>query len=160
MGSPTGRRILGSARGLARLVRSVLLVGVLVAGLVGGVAACSGTPSGGSSGSTFQLQHLDAVAFAAEVATEGVVVIDVRTPAEYATGHLRDAINVDVQGSDFAARLADLDVSTSYAVYCQSGHRSELALEKFAAAGFTHVVDLTGGVPAWTAQGYPLVGAP
>ncbi|CAN5428138.1 hypothetical protein BH11ACT1_BH11ACT1_03760 [soil metagenome] len=70
------------------------------------------------------------------------------------------AINLDVQSSDFAARLAALDVSKSYAVYCQSGHRSELALEKLAAAGFTHVVDLTGGVPAWTAQGYPLVDTP
>ena len=151
-------------RRLGRLGRSILLVGALVAGMLGGVAACSasppGSPSGSPSTSTHQLQHLDAAAFAAEVATPGVVVIDVRTPAEYATGHLRDAVNLDVQSSDFAARLADLDVSTSYAVYCQSGHRSELALEKLAAAGFTHVVDLTGGVPAWTAQGYPLVNTP
>ncbi|WP_158274562.1 rhodanese-like domain-containing protein [Cellulomonas sp. WB94] len=65
-----------------------------------------------------------------------------------------------VQASDFAARVAELDTSASYAVYCQSGHRSELALEKLTAAGFTHVVDLAGGVPAWTAEGYPLVGAP
>lgn len=99
------------------------------------------------------------MASAAEVAKDGVVVIDVRTPAEYATGYLRDAVNMDVQASDFGARLAELDVSKSYAVYCQSGHRSELALEQFAAAGFTHVVDLAGGVPTWTAQGYALVGA-
>ena len=83
----------------------------------------------------------------------GTIVLDVRTPAEYASGHLPQAQNIDIEGSDFATRIATLDKNATYAVYCRSGNRSGVALEQMTAADFTHIYDLAGGIGAWQAMG-------
>lgn len=81
----------------------------------------------------------------AEIA--GRTVIDVRTPAEYAAGHLAGAINIDVEGADFAAGIAALDPAGKYFVYCRSGRRSAIAAEQMAKAGFADIVDGGGLEP-------------
>jgi rhodanese-related sulfurtransferase len=86
----------------------------------------------------------------------GTIVLDVRTPAEYASGHLPAAKNIDIEGSGFAAGIAALDKNGAYAVYCRSGNRSGTALEQMSAAGFTHVYDLAGGIGAWQSMGGPM----
>jgi rhodanese-related sulfurtransferase len=73
-------------------------------------------------------------------------VIDVRTPTEYAAGHLAGARNIDVEGGDFGSAISVLDKSAAYVVYCHSGRRSAMAAEQMAAAGFTDIVD--GGAMA------------
>lgn len=85
-----------------------------------------------------------------------VTVIDVRTPAEFAAGHVEGAVNLDVEGGQFSASLADLDPAATYIVYCQSGRRSALAAAAMVAAGFTEVHDM-GGIQDWTAAGLPVV---
>src|SRR5690606_39273519 len=55
---------------------------------------------------------------------EDTVVVDVRTPSEYASGHLEGAVNVDFQSAEFDATIAELDPDVEYVVYCQSGNRS------------------------------------
>jgi rhodanese-related sulfurtransferase len=100
--------------------------------------------------------HLDPAGFAEAAARPGTVLLDVRTPAEFADGHLAGATNVDMQAADFAARLATLDRSARYALYCRSGHRSGIAADQMRAAGFGDVVDLAGGITAWTAAGRPV----
>lgn len=127
-----------------RLAGTVLLAAVLSAGLTG----CSGSGDGG---------HLGVAAFAGAVEKSGTVVVDVRTPSEFAAGHLPEAINIDAEGGDFAQRIAGLDKNASYALYCRSGRRSGIALDTMTSAGFTHVVDLSGGVIAWTSEGHQLV---
>jgi len=87
-------------------------------------------------------------------------VLDVRTQAEYASGHLPNAQNIDIEGSDFAARIGALDKSATYAVYCRSGKRSAAALEQMAAADFKHAYDLTGGIGAWQSINGPVVVGP
>lgn len=72
----------------------------------------------------------------------GTVVIDVRTPAEFASGHLDGAVNIDVQSSDFEARVSELDPAGTYFVYCRSGNRSGQAIDRMEALGFS---DLTNG---------------
>ena len=99
------------------------------------------------------VRHLAPADFAAAVEKSGAVLLDVRTPGEYAAGHLSKAINIDMEAADFAQRLAALDKSAGYALYCRTGHRSGLAAEQMRAAGFTTVVDLTGGITAWTQTG-------
>jgi rhodanese-related sulfurtransferase len=64
-------------------------------------------------------------------------VIDVRTPAEYAAGHVPGAVNMDVQAADFGARIGALDKAGTYLVYCRSGNRSAAAAERMTAAGLT-----------------------
>ena len=82
------------------------------------------------------------------------VVIDVRTPAEYAEGHVAGAQNIDVEASDFGAKIASLDKKVPYLVYCRSGRRSAIAADQMAAAGFTDIVD-GGGMADLVAAGAP-----
>lgn len=88
------------------------------------------------------------------------VVIDVRTPAEFAGGHLDGAVNIDVQSPDFEALVSELDPAGSHYVYCRSGNRSGQAIDRMAALGFT---DLTNGGSvdsASIATGIPVVTGP
>lgn len=84
------------------------------------------------------------------------VVVDVRTPEEFATGHLRDAKNIPL--ADFATRIGELDKSKgkSIVVVCQSGARADKAARLLQAAGFDDVVALEGGLAAWQAANLPL----
>lgn len=68
-------------------------------------------------------------------------MVDVRTPAEFAAGHLEGATNIDIEANDFAMKIAKLDKNASYLVYCRSGNRSAQAKSKMSATGFTHVTD-------------------
>ena len=84
-------------------------------------------------------------------------VIDVRTPEEYASGHIAGAMNIPVEASDFGDRIAELDRSGSYLLYCRSGRRSALAANLMAEAGFGDLVD-AGGLESLVAAGAPLGG--
>ncbi|SDB81757.1 Rhodanese-related sulfurtransferase [Raineyella antarctica] len=128
--------------GRAWAVVVTLLLGVLtLAGCAGGNSVTTATPTQWISASS----------------KPGVVVVDVRTPQEYAAGHVKDAINVDVESPDFATRIAGLDKATSYAVYCQSGRRSALATKAMQDAGFTSITNLKGGIGDLAAAGAPIV---
>ena len=84
--------------------------------------------------------------FASKVAEPGVIVLDVRTAGEFAEGHLENAINIDVEGGQFDAGIAQLDKTKTYAVYCRSGRRSGAAVEKMSIAGFTSLFNLKVGI--------------
>ncbi len=133
---------------LSRMIsirRGALAATALV--LAATLAACSPTESGPVA---FDGEHVSADRFAEAVATDGVVVIDVRTPEEYAEGHLPDAVNIDVSASTFDSEVAGLDPEGEYAVYCRSGNRSGVAIEQMAAGGVEHTVGLEGGIGAWS----------
>jgi len=68
--------------------------------------------------------------------SEDTVIIDVRTPAEFASGHLDRAVNIDVQSPDFAAQIMELDPNGEYFVYCRSGNRSGQAIAQMNQMGF------------------------
>lgn len=123
---------------------------VLLAALLGVslLAAC------GSSGS---VTTVDPQAFLSTAKQQGVVVVDVRTPSEYAAGHVDGAINIDVEGGAFDAEIAKLDKNATYAVYCHSGRRSGLATDAMAKAGFTHVYNLQGGIADLQSAGAQIV---
>lgn len=81
-------------------------------------------------------------------ATPDAVLVDVRTPTEYQSGHLKGAINLDEEDAGFSAAVSHLDMSKTYFLYCRSGHRSALAAATMRAAGFAHLYELQGGVTA------------
>ena len=85
-----------------------------------------------------------------------VEVLDVRTPEEYAEGHLEGATNIDFYASDFADQIAELDRDQEYVVYCRSGNRSSQATALMAEQGFAAVNDVDGGIVAWEAAGLPV----
>jgi rhodanese-related sulfurtransferase len=93
-----------------------------------------------------------------DAAADDLVVIDVRTPAEYATGHVAGAVNFDLEGGQFTTQIKALPRDANYIVYCQSGRRSALAARAMVDAGFTHVHDL-GGLQSWIDDGLPVVTA-
>ncbi|UOR07079.1 rhodanese-like domain-containing protein [Hymenobacter aerilatus] len=83
-----------------------------------------------------------------------VVLLDVRTPEEYADGHLAGARNIDFKASDFNDRIAQLDKSKTYVLYCASGNRSGKTAKLMAENGFTKV-DNAGGFKDLKAAGLP-----
>jgi len=89
--------------------------------------------------------------------TTGATIIDVRTAAEYAGGHLQGAVNIDVQSADFASKIAALPKDGKYIVYCQSGARASTAQAQMKAAGFTDVTNAGGISAASTATGLLIV---
>lgn len=86
-----------------------------------------------------------------------VTVIDVRTLAEYAEGHLRGAVNIDVNSPDFITQVAALPVEGTYQVYCRSGVRSQQGVGLMQELGFHDVTDLGGLEDAARITGLPIV---
>ena len=91
---------------------------------------------------------VEADEFAREIAKKEVQLVDVRTAAEYAEGHIPNAVNIDVYSSDFAEKIAALDKNQTLAIYCRSGRRSKSAAQQAVNLGFKGV-ELDGGVLSW-----------
>lgn len=120
----------------------------LVALVIAGALLAAGCSSGTTAVSTVSPSSFLQVA-----AQPGVTVVDVRTPEEYAAGHLSGAVNINVEGPDFDQQISTLDRDGAYAVYCHSGRRSALAADAMAKAGFTKVTNLQGGLADLQAAG-------
>ena len=108
----------------------------------------------GSSDSTTNQSVGD---FAKTISDESVVVLDVRTSGEFAAGHISNSINIDVETGEFANQVANLDNTKTYAIYCQSGRRSAIAVSQMAKLGFTSLYNLNGGIGAWAGAGQTVV---
>ncbi|WP_035726287.1 rhodanese-like domain-containing protein [Eisenibacter elegans] len=101
-------------------------------------------------------QRLSVEAFATKLeALPQTQLIDIRTPAEFAAGHLPGAVNIDYFASDFAAQVAKLDPGRPVMIYCATGNRSGRALGQFQA--FAQVYEMRQGFNMWAAQGLPVV---
>ena len=109
-------------RPLRRTLRRVALAAALVATL-GTAAACT-TAEG-------------AALTAAEALPANTMLIDVRTPGEFAEGHLDGAVNIPVELATFTAQVALLDPDMDYLVYCRSGRRADVAIAYMDTLGLT-----------------------
>ena len=146
-------------------IRALSVVVLVVATL--GLAGCSSSgadsaaPASASAVASMPVpgapQRVDAATFAAALATPGITVIDVRRPEEFSAGHIDGAVNFNVEGADFAAQVAALDPTKTYAVYCHSGNRSQVAVAQMSQAGIQHIYELESGISGWQAAGYPVV---
>ena len=125
---------------MKKIITTVIAVGLLLTG-------CSSSSSA---------TNLDSKAFSNKIAEPGVVILDVRTAGEFAAGHIEGAINIDVEGMQFESGIANLDKTATYAVYCHSGRRSGIAVDKMADAGFTSLFNLNSGIADWQANGFPV----
>ena len=83
-------------------------------------------------------------------------VLDIRTPDEYADGHIAGAENIDFLDKSFDGKIAALDKSATYVVHCQSGGRSTKSLERFKKLGFKSIIHMDGGFAAWQKAGQPV----
>ena len=112
-----------------------------------GLGACGGTGSsepGSASGSA----TAGATEDSASAATQ--TIIDVRTPQEFAAGHLDGAINIDIYNANFADEIGKLGKAGSYVLYCRSGSRAGQAQSFMQEQGFADVTN--GGAMEAAAQ--------
>ena len=125
---------------------------LLAAALV--LASCGGGEDDSSDAGIRLLSPTDAAAVLDDAPAD-LVVLDVRTGEEFEAGHVDGAEMLDFYRADFAERLADLDPTKPYVIYCRSGNRSGQTRAIMEDLGFTDVVDIEGGVLAWDAAGLP-----
>lgn len=95
--------------------------------------------------------------FAEVVSSPDVTIVDVRTPEEFAQGHIDGAVNIPVEFPDFIDRVSELDPAGTYAVYCRSGNRSQPAVAGMASVGINGIFELESGTTGWTSEGQQLV---
>ena len=121
-----------------------IVLGALVA--PGGVAADSQSNDAPSiSAAELQARRTSGVA---------PVVIDVRTPAEYASGHIPGAVNIPFD--QVVQRIAEVDAPHGVALYCVVGLRARKGESALLGAGYEGVLHLEGGLAAWQAAGFPV----
>ena len=117
---------------------------LLAAGLAVGLAGCASSQADTQSGQAV-----------VGLSTESVL-IDVRSPEEFAEGHLEGAININVESPEFGSEIWQLDPDKEYLVYCRSGRRSEIALKQMESMGL-NVANLGSVSEASVATGVPVV---
>ncbi|HEY3854804.1 MAG TPA: rhodanese-like domain-containing protein [Verrucomicrobiae bacterium] len=101
-------------------------------------------------------KNLDVDQFARMMENKQNVILDVRTPTEFANGHIAGALNLDVNAADFQEKVASFDKNKIYLVHCASGIRSVKACQKMTKLDFPNLYNLTGGFKAWAKAGKPV----
>lgn len=111
------------------------------------LSGCAG--AGNQTNSYRQITMDEAVAMMEQ--ESGYIILDVRRPDEYATGHIPNAINVPNEniGTDEISQLPNKDQLIM--VYCRSGRRSKEAAEKLVKLGYTNIVEF-GGILDWKGE--------
>ena len=80
------------------------------------------------------------------------VIIDIRTPGEYKSGHLPDSILIDFYSKTFINKITQLDKAKTYLIYCRSGNRSSRSLELFRKLKFQKVYHMASGIIGWKSE--------
>jgi len=124
----------------------------LIAILVSSLFVLTACGTAGASVTTMNVPD-----FAKKITDKSVVLLDVRTPLEFATGHIAGATNIDFESGTFASDIQKLDMTKTYAVYCRSGNRSGQATAIMAKDGFKSIFNLNGGINIWQSAGNPVV---
>jgi len=113
------------------------------------ISACQDSSSEAQTSSGI-FKTISKVDFAKRMEEQPVhLLIDVRTPSEYARGTINTAKNVDWNSVNFEAEISKLDKSKPVFIFCQKGGRSGKALSKIKRLGFNEVYDLQGGYSGW-----------
>lgn len=108
-------------------------------------------------GDTAVIETVDAGTASNLAAAPDAVLLDIRTPEEFAEARIEGSINIDFYEADFADRIGELDRDTSYVVYCRSDNRSGQAMDLFRDLGFAEVHEIDGGIVAWIEAGLPTI---
>ncbi|TVR81746.1 MAG: rhodanese-like domain-containing protein [Saprospirales bacterium] len=96
-----------------------------------------------------EYSDIDSSEFTAKMNSRESVIIDVRTPAEFNSGHIPNAVNIDLTSPNFQNEMGRLDKSKSYLLYCRSGARSSVAAKLLARKGYENVYNLNRGLMGW-----------
>lgn len=119
--------------------------------ILGLMLSCSGVLAAG------QMEEISPEALHAQIAEgKAPLVLDVRSPEEYAAGHVPGAVNIP--HTEISARLDDLRPhrGEQIVLYCKSGRRAGIAADILTQAGFTRLYHLAGDMPGWITRGLPV----
>ena len=112
--------------------------------------------SGNAQNKPAAAEHVSPTEAQKLIGEKEVRVLDVRTPEEFAAGHIAGAVNIDFLARDFEQKIAALDKTPRYVVHCASGNRSGKALPLLQKHGFERLYHLDGGFIAWEKAGLPM----
>jgi rhodanese-related sulfurtransferase len=96
------------------------------------------------------ITKVDVTEFSERITIDNIQLVDVRTPEEYAEGHIENALLINFKSDDFEEKIQELDKDKPVYVYCKSGNRSGQASEIMKELGFKQIIDLDGGYSAWS----------
>jgi rhodanese-related sulfurtransferase len=97
---------------------------------------------------------------------DDLFVLDVRTPAEFDSSHIKEATLIPVSntfGSNLSSemllesRMNEVPKNKKILIYCRTGHRSTVAGKILINAGYSQVYNMAGGINSWISAGYPVV---
>ena len=136
---------------------TLMATGLLLAGLAGAqpLPQAAATPAA-AEGRAEVFKDLKVEEFAKLAADKNNAILDVRTPREYAAGHLAGAVNLDIHSSDFEKKAGEIGKDRTCLVYCASGVRSVKACKVLGQLGFVKIYNLPGGFGAWSQAGKPV----
>jgi rhodanese-related sulfurtransferase len=87
----------------------------------------------------------------------GFIILDIRTPGEYQSGHIENAIMIDFYSKTYAEEVNRLDKTKTYLIHCRSGNRSTRSMALFEKLQFEKIYHLSSGINGWNSEGLPLV---
>ena len=99
---------------------------------------------------------LNPESFEQKMNDDDIQLVDVRTPEEFAEGHIANAVNININGDSFDAEITKLDKNKPVMVYCKMGGRSAKAAASLREKGFKNISDLDGGITGWMETGKPI----
>ncbi|TET99915.1 MAG: rhodanese-like domain-containing protein [Anaerolineales bacterium] len=134
--------------------RTFIITFTVLALIIGGAAWISTASSASTTAPVIVSQRITPLEYQNEFG-DGTphLLIDVRTPQEFTSGHIQNAINISVE--TLQARLDEVPGGSPVVVYCRSGNRSASAAQILTENGYQQVYDL-GGIRDWVAQGLPI----
>lgn len=140
--------------------------GIIVIIAIISLAACSFDQAGSVDVKATNNQLLDKVNLSAKEAqplikanllNPNFIIVDIRTPREYQSGHIAKAINIDFYSRDFSNKLNDLDKTKTYIFHCRSGSRTGQAEKLIKKLGLKKYYILSRGIVDWNANNYELI---
>ena len=136
-------------------IRTSIIVSFAILALITGIGACSpNTSLASTTAPVLASERITPLDYQHRFGDGSPhLLIDVRTPEEFASGHIQNAVNISVE--TLQARLEEVPSGTSVVVYCRSGNRSASAAQILIDGGYQPVYDL-GGIQDWLAQGLPI----
>ncbi|MCG8532184.1 MAG: rhodanese-like domain-containing protein [Desulfovibrionales bacterium] len=132
-------------------MKKVSLVLWLVVALAVGMGSISASAAG-----TIQVKSVDEAKVILTTSPNPVALLDVRTPDEYAKGHIGGALLFNYKGDDFERKLALLPKHIQYVIYSETNSRSSRAARILKSMGLS-VIHMDGGFQEWKRKGYPVV---
>tara|TARA_B100000029_G_scaffold494454_1_gene558217 strand:+ start:505 stop:894 length:390 start_codon:yes stop_codon:yes gene_type:complete len=88
--------------------------------------------------------------------SEEIILLDVRSKEEFSSGSIKDSINISHEDLLSNIALVSQYKSKKLVIYCRSGRRAEMVINKLESNGFLDIIDIEGDIMAWSEASYPL----